>query len=95
MRRWERCSWVLSAVTVAPFGVLLCCNAGWLPPSALTPPRVAALASSTTAGLVGVAVFVALDLRGRSRAALVAVASMGTAGLPVLAVLVYLLFPAD
>jgi hypothetical protein len=61
----------------------------------MVPLRVTAVAFSAVAGLVGLVVFVALDLRGRTRAALVAGGLAGIAGLPAFAVVMHLLFPAD
>jgi hypothetical protein len=95
MARWVRCSYVLSALAFLTFGLLLCGNAGWLPDSALAPLRATVVAISAAAGTVGLAMFVALDWRGRTRAAMAIGAMAGIAGLSALAVAVHVLFPAD
>jgi hypothetical protein len=86
---------VLSAIAVLAFVLLLCRNAGWLPDGTLIPLRVAAVGTSAVAGLFGLVVCLVLDFRGRTGAALAVGGLAGVAGLPALAVLMHLLFPAD
>jgi hypothetical protein len=92
VRNWFICSLVLSALALITLGLLLCRNAGWLPDGTLLPLRVAAVATSTVAGLVGLFVFVALDMRGRTRDAWIAGALAFLAGLPALAVIWHVIY---
>ena len=90
-----RCSIAFSATAIVLFAAIVCSPEGRRPWPALAPLRAAAAASSTVAGLVGLAALVVLDLRGRTLAGLAVGALAGVAGLPAFAILVHLLFPAD
>ena len=95
MHSWVRCSLVLSIAAILTLALLLCRNAGWLPDATLLPLRVAAVATSTVAGLLGLVLYVVLSYKDRPRQAWIIGGLAFFAGLPALAVILHALLPSD